>query len=521
VERRAVEAATGWRERATESLAAAAPASTWRIAAAFVAALACVLATSGGLFLYAGEFQIALVAGVCAGLIAPSRNAGAATALAAFVTGMAIGPSSMWTGPTPFGAATVAAAVLAAATAYGAKALLQRTPASGRWLTWAVVGLLVANLWVTIVQIDRAQLIDESGQAAPSFFQELDGTAVVEQASDEYRYLRVLQAVRQGAPFYATWRDEFGPLRAANASAGDSVFNYHLPTAFWFWAALPGTPVSVVYAYLVLASLAVAAVPIAMRGTVRLPVAIPGAAAVASYLLAYGVQLTLLGGEAWAGALGVIALAAYVRSIASTRWRAWTVAAVALGVLAALVREPAVLLPIAGLASAFAVRDDRRRFRVAAWAAGLAVFAGLYAAHYVNVRPLLSGAATGAQLAVSGIDMAVSALTYGTTALGEGTLLPLLLAAGGIAGTLLLADRRARVFAAACTIGSLVSYLVVNNAARDAATGAAVNYWGGVMVPMVYACLPAALALFPSIAPGKRLSGPAPIADGPSAGSDA
>ncbi len=495
--------ATSGVDRIRRRLLELAPARTWRIVGAVAAATLSVVVSSGGLFFYLREAQVALLAGACAGLIAPSRKSAAAVAAASVLAGLAVGPASAWSSATAGSTlvlAALAGAVLAAAVGFGVKIAAHRWRRSGSWIVWAVVGLLVANVWITTIRVGTAVFTDANGRATTPFYQQLKGTAAAEaQSSDESRYQKVLRAVERGRPFYPTWHDVFGPMRAKNASAGASVFNYHLPTLFWFWAALPGSDVSVAYAYLVLLSLAIVSVPFVTRGTVRLPLAIPGAAAVASYLFIHGYSLKVLDAEPWAGALAVLAVAAWALSSRGGRWRAWAVAAVALGLLAALAREPAVLVLIAGLASAILIRDAQRRFRVAAWGLGVAAFAGLYAAHYVNVRPLLWGPEVGAVFRVSGLDTVISALTYGTPALGHSGPLTLVLACAGFLGIVQIRDRRTRLFVGIAVFSSLLTYLFVNNGAVIAATRAPVNYWGVVVVPVIYACIPALFAVVPTM----------------------
>ncbi len=488
-----------------------APPSTWRVVAAFAAALLSVCVTSGGLFFYAPEIQAAVLAGVCAALVAPTLASATGVAVTATALGLMIGPANLLV-PARANAAAIAVAVLAGLlaglVAMVARVVAKRVPEAGMWLMWGIIALLVANVWGSAIHVARATQVFDGGATFASPFKVLSGEVALTSGGDEgdaYAYLQVLKAVKGGVPFYTAWHDEQGPNRLPGASAGNSVFTYHLPAIFWFWAALPGTPVSVVYAYLVLVTLAVGSVPIAVRGTVRAPLAIPGAAAVAAYLFMFGGSLLVLEGEPWAGALGVLALAAWARSSASGRWRAWTIAAVVLAVLAALVREPAVFIPVSGLATALYVRDDQRRFRVWSWTVGLLAFAGLYVAHYLNVRPLLSGPSIGAVVRFTGLGTIVSALTRGAPALGATGALPVMLACVGFLGILPLTAPRTRMFAGAAIVSTLLAFMVVNNGARDLASGASVNYWGPVIVPMIYACIPAWFAFIPGMAPGARV----------------
>ncbi len=501
-------------ERVRARLGSLASDAAWRVVAAFAAALISVVATSGGLFFYAPEVQAAILGGMCAALIAPTRRSAVAVAAAATLVGIQIGPSNPWIAARTWDAtlaAAVIAGLLAGLVALAVRAAAGRIPRPGTRLTWVVVAWIVANVWMTTIQVAMLPSRGSAGETYAPAFQSLSGAVVLipaDDSGDRYAYLQVLGAVKRGEPFYRTWRDQWGALVSPGASAGSSVVNYHLPLIFWFWAALPGTSVSVIYAYLALVSLAVAAVPLVVAGTVRAPLAISGSAAIASYLFIHGTTLNVLFGEPWAGALAVLALAAWTRSSVSVRWKAWTVAAVVLAVMAALVREPAVLIPVAGLGSALLVRDGQRRFRVSVWAAGLLVFVGAYVAHYVAARPFLSGPAIGAALRPTGLATIISAVTHRTPALGQSIALPLVLASAGLVGVWLLRDARTRVFASGAVLSTLLAFMLVNNGAMDAATGATVNYWGAVVVPMMYACMPTLFAFIPGMVPGARRGAP-------------
>ncbi len=504
-------ARASWGARARARLDDLASAATWRVVGAFAATLLSVVATSGGLFLYASEAQAALLGGACAALIAPTRRSSAIVAGVAVWLGMSAGPANLWAAAVPWyvplGAAVIAG-LMAAVIAWILKSTSRLVPRWSRRLTWAVIVLLIANVWVTTINLARSADVGYDGVSGRPVFQLLsETTATVKPADsviDQYAFLQVVEALKRGEPFYRTWRDELGPKRVPHGSAGNSVVNYHLPAIFWFWTGLPGTSVSIVYAYLVLLSLAIAAVPFVTRGTVGMPLAIPGAAGVSSYLLVYGYSLMVLSAEAWAAALGVLALAAWARSSASCRWRTWTVLAVVLGVLAALVREPAILIPFAGLCSALFVRDRQRAFRASAWAAGLGAFAVAYAVHYVYAQPWLDGPGLGAMLRLTGPETIISALTFGTRTLGGSGVLPLLLACLGLAGIFQVKDRRTRVFVGAAVLSSMLAYLFVTNGARSMATGAVINYWGIVIVPMIYACMPALFSVLPAMSPTAR-----------------
>lgn len=269
---------------------------------------------------------------------------------------------------------------------------------------------------------------------------------------------------------------------------------------FWLWRALPD-PGWVVYLFLTLASLAVALVVPMVWGLVRLPLAIPACAALGAYFAYFPVQLPLFSGEAWS-AIGALAVtAALARALASPRWKSWTIASVALALLAITVRESAAWLLIAGLVSSFAVPSEKRRFYLLSWAGGALAAAAVYAAHVTAVRPLLTYADTYDVLFKGGLDNLGAAVVYATDFIGQGTFVPWLLFALGLLGIVLIPERSYRLFAGVAVLGTFLSFLVIGNNAWYWTSGATLNYWGASIVPLVYAFVPIAFTLVPGAVP--------------------
>jgi hypothetical protein len=225
-----------------------------------------------------------------------------------------------------------------------------------------------------------------------------------------------------------------------------------------------------------------------------LPLAIPAAAAVAAYFLFFPMQLHLFSPESTAAAIGVLAVAALVRSYGSTRWRAWCATAAVLAMLATLVRETIVFLPLGGLAAAFVAPSSERRFRIASWSAGVATLGVAYLAHYLVTRPLVTSVAGTGRAGKGGLANVFGAIVYGTDFLGGVNALVVSLAVLGVLGALLMPTVAA--------VAPLLSFLLLGNRAWYEVTGAQVNYWGATVVPLLYALVPAALAVVPGAARG-------------------
>jgi len=280
-----------------------------------------------------------------------------------------------------------------------------------------------------------------------------------------------------------------------------SVLSYRLPTAFWFWDSLPGGPIAIFIAWLVLSTGAfVAGMRLAYR---RVPVAfaLPAAGVLASYLVYFGTSEMILFTEAWAAAVGIIAVAATVESFRSKAWRGWTLAAVALAILACSVRELMVYLPVAGVIAAVVAGGPQRRFRVSAWTGGLGLFAVAYVGHVVAIGGAVSGKQATAQVLVSGgLRFFAEAFSWATAITGGGAAMLALLGIMAAVGIWLAPDLRERWFLATTAALPLAAFLVFGNDARFA-DGTTTNYWGTIIVPVLVVLSPWAFAAVPGLVP--------------------
>ena len=231
--------------------------------------------------------------------------------------------------------------------------------------------------------------------------------------------------------------------------------------------------------------------------SVRLPVSIPGASAVAAYLMAYPVQMRLFSQEVWAACFGLVAMALYALSMRSPRWRAFDIAAASLALLAALSRETLVFVLLGGLIAAWFAPMQQRRSRIVVWAAAIFAFGALYVGHYMAIAPYLTSEPGGVRLGVGGVRFAAAALVYGTDMFGRSAFWAVLLALLGLVGAVLQRRVQFRWFASFATIAPLVTFAFVSNGAFNWTTGRLVNYWGSGVLPFVYALLPAAFVVFP------------------------
>lgn len=470
--------------------------AVWRDIVAFTSGALAFMSTMGGLFIVAPFAQSALIAGLAVGLTARSLTRAAAIGVAATAVSVSIGPASVW---NPASTGPIVAEAALWAVACGGLAALVRTVVAGRReavpvLVAAAALVLIGNLWYTPLHANTQPYVDPgTGMSIPPFDEQLRGDVPEYlEATDGVLYYRVFESYRDGGDFY----EEF---HAAYRSSGSrpparSQGDFRTPTLFWLWRLLPDAR-GVVLLYLAFASAAVLSC-LLITPRRSLPLAIPACTAIASYLVVPPTQHMVFLQEPWSAILGVLALAAHALSLSGSRWRAWVVAAVSLVTLAVLVRETIAFLAIAGAVSSLVGARDQRRFRMTAWAIGLFIIAGATVAQYLITRPYWLAAAELPRVGRGSLEFMLAGFRVGTECLGQGHWLPTVLALVGIAGAVTASDVRLRLFASLFIASTAASFLVLGNDAWAAGQGV-VNYWGIVMLPVVYALMPAALELIP------------------------
>jgi hypothetical protein len=442
------------------------------------------------LFYFGAWVQLGLIAAACAGLLATSPAWAAAIAAAAVAAGLSVVLGS-------FGAEIAKPAALALVVAPAIRWATGRKPSASDWIAYAVIGLIVVNMWATTFYVNSpnplgvtpvAEQIARSPKAGASW-------------TDQEFYQRVLWLMRHGTGYYESYRKAFNENTKWRMDP-PSVISYRLPTAFWFWASLPGGARAMFVAWLVVSTAALAAgVRLALH-RVRPVFAIPAVAALATYLIYFGTRGSIFFVEAWAATLAIIAVAATVESFRSKAWRGWTLAAVAFAVLACLVRELMVYLPVAAVIAAIAAGGPQRRFRVLAWGAGLGVFAAAYLAHVVAIDGAVSGVGASLALSSGGLGFFADAFSWATAIIGGGAVVLVVYGIMAAAGIWFSPDPSERWFLAVAAALPLAAFLVFGNDARFE-NGTRTNYWGTVIVPVLIVLSPWAFATIPGLAPAK------------------
>lgn len=476
--------------RAREWWLALHPALRWSSIPLF-AGLATSFATTGGLLFLAAGVQAALLVGAVVGMLSPSPSRAAVIAALATAVGRLVGPRAPYSlRPEAESAlALLALAALAALTAY-VVAAASRAHGVRRAVTWAALVLIVGNMWVTALSLASQTTYELTlRHDIPSLLDQLEGDVPEElKPSDEFFYLSVRQRMLTGTPYYPAYAKTAAEHYAIPPR---SPMYFRLPTLLPALGFLPSGR-SVLLAYLVLASTAVLSVPLLLTSAVRPALAVPGAAAVASYLLFFSAQLVILYSEPWAACFGLISVALWAASLRAVRWRSLAVLSALAATGAALIRELALFLPAAGFFSAARSSSKERRIRALVWILPVAAFAVVYGMHVHAVQPYLSpGDGVSAYLRGGPLKV-LGALTYGSTLLGDRPAVVAAFCVLGLLGVAALPDPRLRTFATWAVTLPLGFFMLFGNEAVDATRFFQVNYWGAVVQPLLLALSPAA-----------------------------
>lgn len=483
------------------------PVSVWRTVAASIVCVLTVAALSGGLLLQLPSVQLGIIAGVIVALIVPGALPAGLTAAGATALGVLIAPASSFassaiTFPDRLQQMLVAAVIAAAVAAASALAIRTWRAAAAWSLCCLMLAVIFGNLLMTSLDLnDEATFNPATQSLVPSVNEQLAGaTPPGSESNDHVFFSRVSRAVADGEPYYETFRELF--VSWSGGRPPSAVTNFRFPLVFYVWGAFSGS--RLVLVFFLLAAASTAAALFAATDFVKAPVLLPAAAALAGYFLFFMIRMSIYTAEAWAACAALLAVAAYIRSLGSDRWRAWVVASVVAAVLAVLTRETLAFVLLAGLASSLVVRDEQWVFRASAWAAGCAVAVAAIGTNYFFARPFADPASAYSQFTAGSLTNLVDGITYATDHLGFGGWLPFGLAVLGVAGVLLVPDRRLRLFLSVGTLPLLVAFVFFKNTTVDYQTGVGLNYWGAAAMPLLYAAIPYALLLIPGVRRGQR-----------------
>jgi hypothetical protein len=461
--------------------------------------------TSGALFVHVPEIQRAVLVGLAAGLIGNMWvAAGGATGIS--LLGLAVGPANFWgMGSAPLSAVALSGVAIAGVVAVGAVLLGRYVPTSSQWVFWAAVVLIIVNMWVTVIEVDTTPIFDvNAGKEYSTVYQSLQGDVnVPNEGSDERLFVWVVGKMRSGIGYYRAFADA-RPTITPGANGPTSIFNFREPMLYVLIAAAPGAWL-VIGMQLVLASVAALGLIWVLRDYVKLPVVLPGIAAVAT-LSAMLLTILPLYAEVWTGLLCLIAVEFAVMSSRVENWQVLVISSAAVALCAFLIREFAVFLLVGGLVSAWVEEKSQRSFRLSVWAGALIAAVVGYGAHAaVALRHVVpydpAKLHEGFAWLHGSLAFALSGLAHGHQALefttGPAIALSTLIALLGIVGLYLLPARGPQVMAAVL-VGSLLLVGLLAGDGSQTKAGVMTNYWGITSQFIVYGCIPLVFALIPA-----------------------
>lgn len=302
-------------------------------------------------------------------------------------------------------------------------------------------------------------------------------------SGDAWIYLKTHYLVDRGVPYY----EAFGQAYLQDARFDHEPLgrlNYRQPWLFELWRLLPGPEgLGLWYGYIAFCILSmVAAYALAVR-FVEPAVALLGPVA----LFAYGafhadfLQLTFM--ELWAAPVALVALALMVR-------KRWLAAAVAVLVAVSFRETMLYLVPVFALAW-WLGGADRRRHVVAAVVGVLGPIAVL-GVHWLRAP---AGVAAPTAWYNGGTEMFLRSIRYSVDLMPYGEWLAPLAVIAALTGIALLPGRSRAALAVAVLLPLAFVF--------SFSPGEGGQYWGGIVMPVVWALAPVALVRMAPADPGE------------------
>jgi hypothetical protein len=468
---------------------------SWLITAA--AGIAAYAASSHGLVIWAGRWQLPLFVGCVVGLVSLIPWQGALVALVAVVGGMLVAPPELLFGAQVGTAGYLLALVIAPLAGAAPSVLRSLVSASTRKrlnlaMSAAMVLWTLANFWFPLVV----------GGLPPQGYGPLQASAMRAElrpgtySDDANLYRRVFELMHSGDSYYPAFRSAWLGLSSRTALP-NSAFGVRLPTYFWLWPLLPSDPFSIVYLWLVFASVGIVASALIAGQLVGPRLAPLAALAVSAFALDVGFSTYVVFVDLPAAAVALVGVALLLWSARTRRMRPlW--AAVAVLTLAALTREILAYLLVFGAASALLEVAEERLRRAIPWLVGLVGFAVGYGAHIVASRPYIDPTSTSVSYFNGGIAFLTGAFGLFANSLGGGAIAMAVLVALGLAGAVVSRRRAGAPFAAfafAAALMPFVAMLFVGNEGFNASHTVQLNYWGILVIPLALSMWPASALL--------------------------
>lgn len=443
---------------------------------------------------WAGVAQVGVICGIVAGALAPGVvTAAAAGLIAGFVGGFGLLAWFVGGDLLMAGAFAVVTALAAAAAAL----LLARTRVTQTMLALVAVALVIAGMWsLTFTALHTPP--PYPGQ--PTSIERLEQRPTAgEKWGDGTLFRAVVFKMRDGSSYYDAYRWAFDN-NGFTLRDPANVLQVRPPALFWYWALLPAWPVSLIYSVLILASVAcVACVGIA-RGLTSPVLGVAAAAAIAALSMVTAESTNNVTNiELTGGLLAVLVLYAVLHAASSRRRAAWVIAAAALSFLTVTTRELMIYLPVFGLLAAFFSAAEHRRFDLIAWGSSFAASVAALLLHFRAASRIVTpvpGSVASTWIGGGSLKFMLAGISNNTL-LFSAAWVPFALVVLGIIGAACVPNASARVFAVCVAVAPLASFLVIGNEniSRDFVLDRSVNYWGGIVVPAIFALAPLAFSL--------------------------
>lgn len=476
--------------------------AVWGVAGSACAGLVMYLTSAAGVALggYAGALQVGFLVGAVVGVVAPSWR----SALVAAVIALALGVFLL---PPWFDVQEPLTLVVLVVAALAFSAGVRVALDSGQARPGLVVGfaLVVAVACMLLVALSIVN-VPNPHDGGLTMLQRLDQRPALGQTwSDSQFYEVVVWKMRGGMPYLEAFRSAYHENPSWRIDPF-SIFAVRPPLLFYFWKSLPNPWTrSALWSLLALVCMAMAAAPVIARRSVPAIVGVAGATALAGYVLGFALKPGLLFMfEIWTGVLAVLIVAAYAQAMRPEGGRGWMIASACLALAAALVRELLLFALLAGLIASWFGPKEKRRFDVTVWVAACGGFLLYWAVQAQADRSIVTAAKpiSSVWLAHGGFANLVSGIYSSTWAIG-GSWMSIVLVVLGIAGAAAQPNRQFRVFALAAVLMPLVGFLFVGTNAVTSGTGQPYNYWGAIVLPLLYVLAPTALAWIPGMRPSR------------------
>ena len=463
---------------------------SWVISAA--AGVATYVATSQGLFLTGGRWQLPLFVGLVVGLVSLIPWQGAVVSVVCILGGLSLAPPF-----APFGAKPIASdyilGVLLALIGGAVPSLVRSVVGSANRkrvtivMSAAIVAWIIVGLWSPLGA--EGWPPKAFGPVSASLVR--NPPAVGSYSKDDELYRHVFIRMHQGQPYYAAFRAAWD-AELQRPAPPNSPFGIRLPTYFWLWRMLPPDPFATIYLFLAFATVGVVASAFIAAQLVGPRLAPLSAVTFAAYALAVGISPTVFSVDLPAMSLALVGVAMFLASVRGSRaGLLW--GAVAALVAAALTREVLVYLLMLAACSAFLAQPGERVRAAIPWLVGICVFTAGYALHTAAAWTYLQLGSTSVTYARGGFAYMFDGMTrFSDRMLGGGPSL-LVLVILGLLGAVASRRRVGNAFAGFAVAAIVVPFVVmlwVGNSAMDR-SGNVVNYWGTMVVPLALSLWPA------------------------------